>query len=101
MVPLPANIILGMYIYMFKLLIFQGYLQEKGSLAIDPEDLNIQHIQRNDATQVWFFWYASICYDIILISVASCSYDDHSNLFSKIRVKLLDGLKIEIIEFTL
>jgi hypothetical protein len=37
MVPLPANAIRGMYSHMFKLLIFKGYLQEKGSLAIDPE----------------------------------------------------------------
>jgi hypothetical protein len=37
MVPLPANTIRGMYSHMFKLLSFKGYLQEKGSLAIDPE----------------------------------------------------------------
>ena len=37
MVSLPANTIRGMYSHMFKLLIFKGYLKEKGSLAIDPE----------------------------------------------------------------
>jgi hypothetical protein len=37
MVPLPANAIIGMYSHMFKLLSVKGYLQEKGSLAIDPE----------------------------------------------------------------
>jgi hypothetical protein len=37
MVPLPANTIRGMYTHMLKHLIFKGYLQEKGSLAIDPE----------------------------------------------------------------
>jgi hypothetical protein len=37
MVPLPANAIRGMYSHMFKWLSFKGYLQEKGSLAIDPE----------------------------------------------------------------
>jgi hypothetical protein len=37
MVPLPANAIRGMYSHMFKWLNFKEYLQEKGSLAIDPE----------------------------------------------------------------
>jgi hypothetical protein len=37
MVPLPANSIKGMYSHMFKWLNFKEYLQEKGSLAIDPE----------------------------------------------------------------
>jgi hypothetical protein len=37
MVPVPANTIIGMHSHMLKLLIFKGYLQEKGSLAIDPE----------------------------------------------------------------
>jgi hypothetical protein len=37
MVPLPANVVRGMYSHMFKRLSFKGYLQEKGSLAIDPE----------------------------------------------------------------
>jgi hypothetical protein len=37
MVPLLANAIRGMYSHMFKLLGVKGYLQEKGSLAIDPE----------------------------------------------------------------
>ena len=37
MVPLPANTIRGMYSHMFKPLSFKGYLQEKGSLTIDPE----------------------------------------------------------------
>jgi hypothetical protein len=37
MVPLPANVIKGMYSHMFKLLSVKGYLQEKGYLAIDPE----------------------------------------------------------------
>jgi hypothetical protein len=37
MAPLPANVIRGMYSHMFKLLIFKGYLQEKGYLAIDLE----------------------------------------------------------------
>jgi hypothetical protein len=36
MVPLPANAVRGMYSHMFKRLRFKGYLQEKGSLAIDP-----------------------------------------------------------------
>ena len=35
MVPLPANAIRGMYSHMFKWL--KEYLQEKGSLAIDPK----------------------------------------------------------------
>jgi hypothetical protein len=35
MVPIPTNVIRGMYSHMLKLLIFKGYLQEKGSLAID------------------------------------------------------------------
>jgi hypothetical protein len=52
MVPLLANIIRGMYSHMFKLLSFKGYLQEKGSLAIDPEGSHIQHIQRDNAPQV-------------------------------------------------
>jgi hypothetical protein len=37
MEPLPANAIRGMYSHMFKWLNFKEYLQEKGSLAIDPE----------------------------------------------------------------
>jgi hypothetical protein len=37
MVPLPANAIRGMYSHIFKLLSFKGYLQEKGSLVIDPK----------------------------------------------------------------
>ena len=37
MVPLPENPIRGMYSHMFNLLSVKGYLQEKGSLAIDPE----------------------------------------------------------------
>jgi hypothetical protein len=37
MVPLPANVVRGMYSHMFKWLSFKGYLQEKGYLAIDPE----------------------------------------------------------------
>jgi hypothetical protein len=37
MVPLPANTIRGIYSHMFKLLIFKGYLWEKGSLTIYPE----------------------------------------------------------------
>jgi hypothetical protein len=37
MMPLLANAIRGMYSHMFKLLSFKGYLQEKGSLVIDPE----------------------------------------------------------------
>jgi hypothetical protein len=37
MVPLPANVVRGMYSHMFKKLIFKGYLQEKKSLSIDPE----------------------------------------------------------------
>jgi hypothetical protein len=37
MVPLPANAIRDMYSHMFKLLSFKVYLQEKGSLAIDPK----------------------------------------------------------------
>ena len=37
MVPLPANAIRGMDSHMFKLLIFKGYLQEKGYLAIYQE----------------------------------------------------------------
>jgi hypothetical protein len=52
MVPLPTNAIRGMYSHMFKLLSFKGYLQEKGSLAIDPEGSQIQQTQRNNATQV-------------------------------------------------
>jgi hypothetical protein len=37
MVPPLANVIRGMYSYMFKWLNFKEYLQENGSLAIDPE----------------------------------------------------------------
>jgi hypothetical protein len=37
MVPLPANTIRGMYSHMFKWLNLEEYLQEKGSLAIDPK----------------------------------------------------------------
>jgi hypothetical protein len=37
MVPLPANAIRGMYSHIFKFLNLKGYLQEKGSLTIDPE----------------------------------------------------------------
>ena len=37
MVPLPANVVRGMYSHMFKWLIFKGYLQEKGSLGTNPE----------------------------------------------------------------
>jgi hypothetical protein len=37
MEPLPANAIRGMYSHMFKWLNFKEYLQEKGSLAIDPK----------------------------------------------------------------
>jgi hypothetical protein len=37
MVPPPANAIRGMYSHMFKWLNFKEYLQEKGSLAIDPK----------------------------------------------------------------
>jgi hypothetical protein len=36
-VPLTANAIRDMYSHMFKWLNFKEYLQEKGSLAIDPE----------------------------------------------------------------
>jgi hypothetical protein len=35
---------------------------------------------------------------VILINVACCSYDLHSNLF---RVNILDGLKVEMIELIL
>jgi hypothetical protein len=45
MVPLPANTIRGMYSHMLKLLSFKGYLQEKGSLTIDPEGISY-HISR-------------------------------------------------------
>jgi hypothetical protein len=34
---LPANVIKGMYSQMFKWLNFKEYLQDKGSLAIDPK----------------------------------------------------------------
>jgi hypothetical protein len=37
MVPPLANAIRGMYSHMFKWLNFKEYLQEKGSLAIDPK----------------------------------------------------------------
>jgi hypothetical protein len=37
MVSLPRNSMRGMYSHMFNLLSFKGYLQEKGSPAIDPE----------------------------------------------------------------
>jgi hypothetical protein len=37
MVPLPTNAIRGMYSHMFKWLNFKEYLQEKGSLSIDPK----------------------------------------------------------------
>jgi hypothetical protein len=43
MVQLSTNTIIGMYSDMFKLLSFKGNLQEKGSLAIDPEGSHIQH----------------------------------------------------------
>jgi hypothetical protein len=39
MVPLPTNGVRGMYSHMFKWLSFKGYLQEKGSLAIDPKEM--------------------------------------------------------------
>ena len=37
MEPLPTNAIRAMYSHMFKWLKFKEYLQEKVSLAIDPE----------------------------------------------------------------
>jgi hypothetical protein len=37
MVPPPANDIRSMYSHMVKWLNFKEYLQEKGSLSIDPE----------------------------------------------------------------
>jgi hypothetical protein len=37
MEPPLANVIRGMYSHMFKWLKFKEYLQEKGSLSIDPE----------------------------------------------------------------
>ena len=37
MVSLPTRAVRGMYSHMFKQLSFKGYLQEKGTLAMDPE----------------------------------------------------------------